>query len=287
MSSVLYTPHDSPRRLRPLYYPRFPQPRLVNKYAKELPNIPACWHDWGHPQHMGFVILSVLSPLEPLKHLSFNPAAISFLYGIYFSGLNPHPPSELFHLWTLPGAQPCCKTLGLRSCCLSSLTRYWLHKYSECDIGTFLNQTNMDKLGPTAALPSDFSRDQYNFGLSAVALICTIFRYQHNIFLIVLLSSLCRYKCTCIRNTWNIIYFSDSRENKDPMKRNLCCVLSDMSPQPAEVQRVTRPALFNVQLEPPNLDHFRIVSRSWFWHCIGTCQGGVSTLAFRFPSWQG
>ncbi|KAF9461053.1 beta-glucan synthesis-associated [Collybia nuda] len=42
----------------------------------------------------------------------------------------------------------------------------WPYTYSECDVGTFPNQTTKDKLGPEAALHSDFSREKYNFELS-------------------------------------------------------------------------------------------------------------------------
>ncbi|GLB40793.1 putative glycoside hydrolase family 16 protein [Lyophyllum shimeji] len=42
----------------------------------------------------------------------------------------------------------------------------WPYTYDSCDVGTFPNQTNKDKLGPPAALHSDFSRDKYNFELS-------------------------------------------------------------------------------------------------------------------------
>ncbi|KAF8066469.1 beta-glucan synthesis-associated protein-domain-containing protein [Lyophyllum atratum] len=42
----------------------------------------------------------------------------------------------------------------------------WPYTYDSCDVGTFPNQTNKDKLGPAAALHSDASRDKYNFELS-------------------------------------------------------------------------------------------------------------------------
>ncbi|KAJ7181361.1 beta-glucan synthesis-associated [Mycena crocata] len=42
----------------------------------------------------------------------------------------------------------------------------WPYTYSSCDVGTFPNQTNADKLGPAAALHTDNGRDRYNFELS-------------------------------------------------------------------------------------------------------------------------
>ncbi|KAI0746638.1 beta-glucan synthesis-associated [Daedaleopsis nitida] len=42
----------------------------------------------------------------------------------------------------------------------------WPYSYDSCDVGTFPNQTNPDKLGPAAALHSDESRKKYNFELS-------------------------------------------------------------------------------------------------------------------------
>ncbi|KAF5372313.1 hypothetical protein D9615_009226 [Tricholomella constricta] len=42
----------------------------------------------------------------------------------------------------------------------------WPYTYNECDVGTFPNQTNKDKLGPPAALHSDESRSRYNYELS-------------------------------------------------------------------------------------------------------------------------
>ncbi|RDB14975.1 putative beta-glucan synthesis-associated protein C23H3.11c [Hypsizygus marmoreus] len=42
----------------------------------------------------------------------------------------------------------------------------WPYTYSSCDVGTFANQTDKDKLGPAAALHSDFSREKYNYELS-------------------------------------------------------------------------------------------------------------------------
>jgi hypothetical protein len=52
----------------------------------------------------------------------------------------------------------------------TSITKHLLTRsfcrYDSCDVGTFPNQTNKDKLGPPAALHSDFSRDKYDFELS-------------------------------------------------------------------------------------------------------------------------
>lgn len=42
----------------------------------------------------------------------------------------------------------------------------WPYSYDSCDVGTFPNQTNPDKLGPAAAVHSDESREKYNFELS-------------------------------------------------------------------------------------------------------------------------
>ncbi|TFK35297.1 beta-glucan synthesis-associated protein-domain-containing protein [Crucibulum laeve] len=42
----------------------------------------------------------------------------------------------------------------------------WPYTYDSCDVGTLPNQTNVDGLGPPAALHSDFSRDKYNNELS-------------------------------------------------------------------------------------------------------------------------
>jgi hypothetical protein len=41
-----------------------------------------------------------------------------------------------------------------------------INRYNSCDVGTFPNQTDKDKLGPAAALHSDASKDKYNFELS-------------------------------------------------------------------------------------------------------------------------
>jgi hypothetical protein len=38
-----------------------------------------------------------------------------------------------------------------------------INRYNSCDVGTFPNQTDEDKLGPAAALHSDTSKDKYNF----------------------------------------------------------------------------------------------------------------------------
>ncbi|GLB41258.1 putative glycoside hydrolase family 16 protein [Lyophyllum shimeji] len=42
----------------------------------------------------------------------------------------------------------------------------WPYTYDSCDVGTFPNQTNKDRLGPAAALHSDQSRAEYNYELS-------------------------------------------------------------------------------------------------------------------------
>ena len=40
------------------------------------------------------------------------------------------------------------------------------HRYNECDVGTFPNQTYANGTGPAAALHSDASKATYNFELS-------------------------------------------------------------------------------------------------------------------------
>jgi len=42
----------------------------------------------------------------------------------------------------------------------------WPYSYNACDTGTFPNQTHPDKLGPAAALHTDWGRSKYNFELS-------------------------------------------------------------------------------------------------------------------------
>ncbi|KAJ6538483.1 beta-glucan synthesis-associated [Mycena vulgaris] len=42
----------------------------------------------------------------------------------------------------------------------------WPYTYDSCDVGTFPNQTNADKLGPAAALNSGASQAKYNYELS-------------------------------------------------------------------------------------------------------------------------
>ena len=49
---------------------------------------------------------------------------------------------------------------------LNSLTLTWFHRYDSCDVGTLPNQTDVDGLGPAAALNSSASQAKYDYRLS-------------------------------------------------------------------------------------------------------------------------